>query len=204
MSRILVFGDSIAYGKVDTEGGWVARLRKYFDFQAAKHLDRDLPNVYNQGVSGDTAEDILKRLEAETAARVEEETIFVLAVGTNDSVVDNGQPRYSEQQFRDNYQSIISKMKAHSNKILLVGILPVNESQTTPIPWRPHRHYLNRQILLFDSIISDTAKNNNLPYVSLFELFKDKLALFPDGLHPNNQGHQLICEQIQAKLQPLL
>lgn len=31
MAKILVFGDSIAYGKWDSDGGWVARLRKYVD-----------------------------------------------------------------------------------------------------------------------------------------------------------------------------
>lgn len=29
--RVLVFGDSITQGFWDTEGGWVERLRKYYD-----------------------------------------------------------------------------------------------------------------------------------------------------------------------------
>ena len=31
MDKILIFGDSICYGKWDKEGGWVTRLRKYID-----------------------------------------------------------------------------------------------------------------------------------------------------------------------------
>lgn len=40
MGKIIVFGDSIAYGKWDHEGGWVCRLRKYVD------------NMYNIGKNG--------------------------------------------------------------------------------------------------------------------------------------------------------
>lgn len=202
--RVLVFGDSISYGKVDTEGGWVSRVRKHFDIESAKNYSRDVPNVYNQGISGDTAEDILQRFDVETKARVEDEVAFILAVGTNDSSVEDGAPRYTTQEFRANIEAIINKMRQHSIKILLVGLLPVNEELTTPIPWRPKRHYTNKQILLFDGVIRELAKAKRLPYLSLFEDFKDRLELFPDGLHPNDEGHKLMADLIQPELDKLL
>lgn len=202
--RILVFGDSITYGKVDSEGGWAARIRKYFDQQAAKNYSRDFPNVYNQGISGDTAEDILKRFDVETEARLEEESIFVLAVGTNDASIDNGTPRYTEEQFQSNFEEILGKMEKHSGKILVLGLLPVDENLTTPIPWRPQRHYTNKQTVLFDGIIKEICQSRNLPHVPLFEAFKDKLDLFPDGLHPNDEGHRLIADLVRPELEKLL
>ena len=48
--NILVFGDSIAYGKWDEQGGWVQRLRKYID---KKYNLIDEPKswlVYNLGI----------------------------------------------------------------------------------------------------------------------------------------------------------
>lgn len=203
--RILVFGDSITYGKVDSEGGWANRLRRHFDEQSTAHNhSRDFPNVYNQGISGDTAEDILKRFDVETSARAEDETIFIFAVGTNDSSLDDGQHRFSKEQFQKNFEDIIRKAQKYTDKILIVGLLPVDEKLTTPIPWRPKRHYTNEQILLFDGIIKTTATKSSLPYVPLFEDFKNKLDLFPDGLHPDSSGHKIMFDLIRPELEKLI
>lgn len=203
--RILVFGDSITYGKVDTQGGWAERLRQYFDIQAAKDYSRDLPNVYNLGISGDTAEGILMRFDIEAKARSrDEDLIFIVAVGTNDSSLSNGKPLYTENDFEANLENILKKAKKYSSKLLLVGLLPVNEKLTTPIPWRLDRHYTNKQIVLFDEIVSKIARKNDIPYVPLLNKFKDKLDLFPDGLHPNDEGHQLIFEQVKPELDKLV
>ena len=201
--RILIFGDSITYGRVDSLGGWVTRLRKHFDAQGENN-NRDFPSIYNQGISGDSAEDILERFDVETNARLEEDNCFVLAVGTNDSSLENGKPRYTEAQFRENFEKIIKKMKVLSLKILIVGLLPVDENLTTPIPWRPTRHYTNKQVLAFDKIVKDVADSNQLPYVPLFDAFKDKLELFPDGLHPGDEGHQIVAELVIPELEKLL
>lgn len=202
--RILVFGDSITYGKVDSQGGWAARLKKEFDEEAVKNYSRDLPNLYNLGISADTAEDILKRFDVETEARLDDENAFILAIGTNDSSVEDGKPQFTPDEFRANFEDILQKMLGHSDKVLVVGLLPVDEKLTTPIPWRPSRHYTNKQVLLFDGIIQDIAQKKNVPYVPLFDVFKSKLELFPDGLHPNDEGHQLIADLVKPELEKLL
>lgn len=205
--RVLVFGDSITYGAVDKLGGWADRLKQHYNKErAADNYERDYPSVYNQGVSGDTAEDILVRLKIEAEARRHggEESVFVLAVGTNDSVINDGKPRYSIEQFQKNYKGIIKEMQGYSDQILLVGLLPVNEELTTPIPWRPNRHYTNKQIKMFDEAIQNIAKELRLPYVHLFKPFDKKLNLFPDGLHPNDDAHELIKSLVLPELEKLL
>ena len=82
MVQVLVFGDSIAYGARDGEGGWVQRLRKFLD-------ERNLMGclIYNLGVSGDTVQGLLERFEFETEQRMRkgEEAVFIFEVGINDS-----------------------------------------------------------------------------------------------------------------------
>jgi len=57
-TRICVFGASIAWGAWDPDGGgWVTRLRRYFEIN-----DYDI-EVYNLGVSGNTTKDLLKRFK---------------------------------------------------------------------------------------------------------------------------------------------
>ena len=60
--KILVFGDSIAYGANDYElGGWVNRLRLDFD----KKTDYEI-EVFNLGRSGEISEEVLNRFDLAT------------------------------------------------------------------------------------------------------------------------------------------
>lgn len=57
--NILVFGDSIALGLWDENGGWVGRLT---EFLIKRSIAADLEEnfeVYNLGISGDTTEGLL-------------------------------------------------------------------------------------------------------------------------------------------------
>jgi len=68
--HILVFGTSTTYGAWDSEGGWVARLRKFLDEKTISSNYKSEGLIYNLGVSGDKTEDVLKRFEPETKARL--------------------------------------------------------------------------------------------------------------------------------------
>ncbi len=119
--KILIFGDSITYGACDREGGWVQRLRKFLD---EKNLtENDDFSLYNLGVGGDNTEDILKRFEPETKARIdeEEETVFIFAIGINDSQFVHGKNRLRvlPEKFKNNIQVPIGAAKQFSHKIIL-------------------------------------------------------------------------------------
>ncbi|MDO8436493.1 MAG: SGNH/GDSL hydrolase family protein [bacterium] len=58
--NICIFGDSITWGAYDPQnGGWVNRLRNYFEVQ-----DEDI-DVYNLGISGDSTTDLFGNIEME-------------------------------------------------------------------------------------------------------------------------------------------
>src|SRR5208283_3261830 len=108
--NILVFGDSIAYGAWDKDGGWVQRLRKFLD---AKNLSD--PNsyflLYNLGISGDNTEKLLGRIDPEIRARLEENKplAIIFAIGTNDSqfVMNQNNNGVSPVQFAENMRALI-------------------------------------------------------------------------------------------------
>ncbi len=57
--RVLVFGGSTTQGFWDSEGGWVARLRKFYDLLQLEDLKkRDEPTVFNLGIAGGTSNTI--------------------------------------------------------------------------------------------------------------------------------------------------
>jgi lysophospholipase L1-like esterase len=199
MRQILIFGDSITYGAWDKEGGWVQRLRKFLD---EKNLtDSDFYClVYNLGVSGNNSEDLLERFEFETKQRLkeDEETIIIFAIGINDSqfVHSKGKHGVPIDKFKDNIQKLISLAQKFSSKIIFVGLTPVDETKTTPIPWNADVSYKNEYIQKYNETIKTICGKNKIYFVEIFEKLKELnyQELLEDGLHPNSEGHKKIFE----------
>ena len=81
--------------------------------------------VYNLGISGDTSEDILERFEFETKQRIkeDEETMFILSVGPNDTQFfqKENRLRVSPEKFRENLLKLIDIAKRYSQKVACFG-----------------------------------------------------------------------------------
>lgn len=203
MGRILVFGDSIAYGHNDPEGGWADRLKR--DFLERKYSVPDFDwSVYNQGVSGAYSSDIIDNIEGEAKARIKtsEKSIIVFAIGVNDTQFygDKNEYHISAEGFKKNIQKLTDLAKKYADTVVFVGITPCVEERVSPIPWRTEVHYSNERIQKFENIISETCKENEVSFLPLFESIKkmDYAKIFEDGLHPDPVGHQMIYEMIRG------
>ncbi|MBX4201877.1 hypothetical protein KW803_03225 [Candidatus Saccharibacteria bacterium] len=208
--RILVFGASITQGFYDTDGGWVARLRKYYDELLVNNPEHDQPTVFNLGISGDTSSRLLKRFENETNARKYpgEEFALIFCIGTNNSYVKgNGEQNSTPEVYGRDLEELVGKAKNFSNKIMFVGLPPCEETKTTPVSWKDI-HYTNERILLFENVMREVCTTSNIPFVKTLEPIKERLDkgedLYSDGLHPNNTGHQLVFELVRPELDRLL
>ena len=115
--EILVFGDSVAYGAWDGEGGWVQRLRKSTDAEIPDSETNDL-RVYNLSISGDTTGGLLKRFDSETGQRLGEDTFLtiVFAIGLNDSAffMDRNANWVSRKRFAENLKSLVAIAKKYT------------------------------------------------------------------------------------------
>lgn len=197
MKNILVFGDSITYGKSDAEGGWVARLRSFLE-----QKDPDT-KVYNLGIPGDTTADLLLRFSAETRARLREdsETMIIFAIGINDSCFIHSQNglAVNPKQFQSNLSQLVEQAKVFSSNIIFIGLTPVDESKTAPDSWNADKSYRNESIAAFDRIIKTACTEREIPFIETWEKFKnlDYRKLLSDGLHPNTEGHKLIFETVK-------
>ena len=79
-TNIIIFGDSITYGACDYEmGGWVNRLRIYFDNNAESKI-----SVFNLGISGEISEEVLTRFDSEFNARYDKDkkNVVIFAIGS--------------------------------------------------------------------------------------------------------------------------
>lgn len=197
---ILVFGDSIAYGGFDEEGGWVARLRKYFDTSTEEPRA-----VFNLGISGNTSVDLVDRFETETISRldVNEEPLIIFEIGINDSqfLNDTGAFRVPLDTFRENLEILITTAQRYTSRIVLLGLTPVDESRVDPIPWAQEVSYKNEYIKEFDGVIQEIAEVQGVSFIEMFDVFgMDSAPLLFDGVHPNSEGHELIFETVRSYL----
>lgn len=193
--NILIFGDSITWGAYDPDGGgWATRLRNYFEAQ-----NKDI-DVYNLGISGDSAADLLKRIEVE--ARPREPDSMVFAIGINDSqfIHLTNSPRISVEEFRGNLEKIISAARKFTDSIAFVGLTVVDESKTKP--WDEEKSYINKLVRQLDEEIEKICKLENLKYISVKGAVENSDLI--DGLHPNTKGHQKLFDRIRPEFEELL
>lgn len=201
--KIAVFGDSITYGVSDEKGGWATRLRLEVEKEDIKASRRVANCVYNCGVRGDTTEDLLMRFDVECSSRVErqDDPIIIFAIGTNDSSTKaDGTNAVPLMQYQENLGKLLDKAKTVSDKILFVGLFPVDDTKT--LNWKPDRTYNNKSVQEYNVILSNFCKENKLAFVDIFKPFygKSHEVLLSDGLHPNSKGHQKIYKLVSKAL----
>ena len=207
--KIIAIGDSIVYGRIDSiKGGWVGRLRDWYVPQKPGENA-----VFNLGIGGETSTKLLARFQVECEARNPD--IILIGIGVNDSrKVGSPNSGYDvpTKLFSENLGKLFNISQQLSPVTIFVGMVPVDESGTAPIPVKNYWHLLDAQNV-FDEITRNQCKSHGIPYIDnftkwkklgkpLFGLGKPKyLKFLADGLHPNDEGHSLIFETVRAFLQ---
>lgn len=196
--RILCFGDSIAWGQWDTEGGWVQRLARDIAKEHVKNNDPPTAGdrIYNLGVGFNTTYQVMQRLPAETEARkFPGEFGFIFATGLNDSRVSQGGGISSPEQYAKDLASLYETARVYAEKMLFVGLTPVRDNPLIHSIWHAER------VWPFELALRAFTQEKNVPFVPLYELFDEKLSagqkLLHDGVHPTSEGHELMYKHIK-------
>ena len=179
---ILFFGDSITAGYgLDEDDAFPALIQQKIDSLGLNY------NVVNAGLSGETSAGGLRRIDWVLQQPVD---IFVLELGGND-----GLRGIEPASTKENLQGIIDKLedKYPESVIVLTGMqAPPNMGQD----------YTES----FHQIFHDLADNNDilfLPFI-LEGVAGDPDLNLPDGIHPTEEGHKILAENVWDILQPVL
>ncbi len=199
--QFFVFGDSIAYGAADREGGWANRLRRYLDAKMLASNGKEFYMLYNLGVSGDTTEDVLARFLPEISARLDasEEVVVLFAVCINDSqqLGAKGNYRIPPETFAANVDQLLEQAGGVSNMIIFMGPTNVDESRTMPVAWASDKSYDNESIKSYAAALEKIC-SGRAAFISMQDVLGP--AELADGLHPNTQGGEKMFDAILTAL----
>lgn len=207
--RVFIFGDSVVHGYYDSKGGWANHIAQTYQKLALADLESEITEVFNLGISGDTAAGVLNRLESEVKSRqlYETEDCIVIAVGLNDAILRNNRVVTEVYDFQNTYDAIIDRALAICPRVICVGLSAVKESETDPWPYSSSgEQWKNNRINLFEDTIKQSADNKEVAFIPIHDEFlslsgnKDMLA---DGLHPNEAGHSFIAKEVMAAIQAI-
>lgn len=178
---LVVFGDSLAAGYgLDAGQSFPDDLQKKLDAE-------NLPwHVVNLGISGDTTEGGVSRMDSATSLKP---SIVLLELGGNDGL--RGLPLAVT---RKNLETMITTFQSAGAKVVLAGItLPPN--------------YGPAYIQNFDKIYTDLAAEHHLtflPFLLVDIITKDLHYLQRDGIHPTAEGAEIVSGTVYRTLKPLL
>jgi acyl-CoA thioesterase-1 len=184
MKQIIFFGDSLTAGyglrSASTES-FPALLQQKINQSGFPY------QIINAGISGDTTQSALYRLENVMRSPA---AIFILALGANDMIRS-----HSPAATAANLEKIILRVKemCPEVKLALLGMeLPAWITQARAEPYRKLYRIL--------------AEKNGMSYLPfLLEGVAGKPELnMPDGLHPNAAGYRIIAERVWPLLHNML
>jgi len=142
---------------------------------------------------------LFERIEIETKSR--EANLIIFAIGVNDAqfIHSTNSNRISDGDFESNIKKLFEIAKEFTSKIIFIGLTPVDETKTKPIPWNTDKTYTNERIKKFDQIIENFCLKNNLKFIPINDLLNNDDLI--DGLHPNTQGHIKIFDRVKPEIE---
>jgi len=204
--RMVVFGYSITYGNWDVEGGWVYRLRKYLDKKFLDSKSLDEWQIYNLGISAQTVDQLLERLDDEAKRRIRRKgDIIFISIDTNDAIWIKSKKRFKSgpEVFKKAITQIVKKSKKYPSEIIVVGPTPVDEFKTMPLSFSPDEYIENKILDKINNISKSVCKTEGAEFIDLYQEFNKEgyKKLLIDGLHPNTNGHELIYKIVRKFLE---
>jgi len=206
MVYVFIFGDSISYGLCDGEnGGWAHRLFVNMELEEKTKPNPHL-RFYNLSVPGDKTGDVLKRFQNETRARFDphenERAIIIFAIGINDSQLVYNANVVAKEEFETNLARLANCAREFTDNIIFVGLTPVADDMTNPLPWRTGVAYKNINALEYDKSLKNVCERERVGYVNIMNLFGEHpKKMLEDGLRPNSLGHEIITKAVSLAIQ---
>ena len=183
--RVACVGDSITYGH-----GIKDREHDAYPGLLGSLLG-DKYDVRNFGVSGSTTmmgtDMPYMNEQAYKDALAFNPEIVTIKLGTNDSKPYNWK---EQEHFKDDLKTLIESFRSLPSKPKIWLCLPVPAMGSA---WSINDSVIYNGVIPY---IKEVAQEENIPLIDLNTPFQGKRQYFPDTIHPNEEGQQIIAETI--------
>jgi acyl-CoA thioesterase I len=205
MIRVLIYGDSLAYGKWDPRGGWAARLRRHIDLEY--NIDKGGNHqVHLTGIPGITSRQLVNYVEQDIPLKLNQgdDLLILFQVGVNDANPVNSfnGEQVPIAEYQQNLIKLAEIAKKYTEKVGFISITPIAPER---FPARiPHfaDKFNSEHIEAYLNAQRETCEANQLDLIDIFGVIP--LEDLADGIHPGAEGHKLIerkvIEYIETKL----
>jgi len=188
-TKIACVGDSITYGynlSNPSQQSWPAVLQT---------LVSSADTVQNFGSSGCTllsaGDKPYVKDPAYSASIAFKPELVIVMLGTNDAKPQNWSHK---ADFPSNYSSLISDYRQLGAQVYVAAPPPV---------YPPGAYDIDPAVFSGEVVplIHQVATDANAPLIDVFQALSNKSSYFPDTVHPNVAGSQLIAQTVAAALQ---
>ncbi|MGP9023035.1 GDSL-type esterase/lipase family protein [Streptomyces sp. BR1] len=186
-ARIVVVGDSIAYGRCDPRGGWTAHL-------AAEHIaaNEGEHRVFNLAIPGSTLLDVSEQTPGLLAARLPD--TLMVAAGINDSATT---PTGGDAlpHVTDRLDALAATASSHNARLVVAGPIWLDEERTHD--YEGLRFTEERALSLREAARS-WCDENHIDFLDLWDPLHKRPDLLVDGLHPTPEGHLALYQHLNT------
>ncbi|GLX23455.1 MULTISPECIES: GDSL-type esterase/lipase family protein [Streptomyces] len=186
-ARIVIVGDSIAYGRCDPQGGWAARL-------AASHIaeNETAHRVFNLAIPGTTLAAVSEQTPPLLAPRLPD--TILLAAGINDSAVPLATPDTDGlADIAHGLDALAATAHAHNARLVVLGPIWLDEERTGDYDGLC---FTQARALTLRESLRAWCTANHIDFVDMWEPLRDRADLLVDGIHPTSEGHQALYEYL--------
>jgi lysophospholipase L1-like esterase len=200
----VALGDSIAAGVSPYSNKYALKyINSYPDYIASYLREHSKLKEYTKefAQSGSTSNDLLNIIlhNNDVRERLGKANLITIDIGANDLFQGYSSGQDSKElliSISSNLKETITQIKGinRSVKIYLLGYYDLLPYNTEAMGTRFRKDYTDLNL-----IIEGIAKVNGLIFISTDHLFKERgLEFLPvrDNVHPNEEGHRLIAEEV--------
>lgn len=157
----------------------------------------DDPNIKNRGIISDVVQGVSDRIELITKGKPKK--IFLL-IGVNDV-----SHHLTPDSITTAVENLIVKIKQQSptTEIYLQSWLPINND------FKRYKNMIGKEMVIFHGnvMLEQVARRQGVTWINLFPAFADKEMKLPkhltnDGLHLNEAGYRIWCQEIAKYINP--
>jgi acyl-CoA thioesterase-1 len=177
---VVFLGDSLTAGNgVASEQAFPALMQRFWTTRGVPYV------AVNEGVSGDTTEDVLARLSASRGPSAE---LTIVEIGANDAFQE-----VPVKKVEANLVGIVRALKSGGTRVAISsmyfgdGFLPAGNEYTKE----------------FNGLYARVGKAENVPVLPPLLRGLERADLWQaDGLHPTDEGHAIIARNLLGDLNP--